>query len=107
MRLDFNKIIGYFIYRNDRFLFIKLARDWKVMLLIFFVIFVLVTAAGVYIFWGFQKDSFVKKDDFAGEEKGLIILKKEQLNSVLGELKRREENFTKNLNAPSVQDPSL
>ncbi len=88
-KLDLNRIIGYFIYRDEQFTVIKLLRDWKIIFSCFSVFLIAVLLAEGYIFWEYQKEY----QKIALVEENLPILKRESFNLILEELKKREEKF--------------
>ena len=107
-KLDLNKIIGYFINRNDRFIAIKTERDWKAIIICFWIVWVVVFGASGYVFWKFQTIIlFENKIDIKKEEQ-IFILKRALLNSALEDLDEKEKRFNENLiNPPQIQDPSV
>lgn len=113
IKLDFNKIIGYFIYRNERFLAIKSERDWKALIVCFLVILLVILVAGGYLFWKIQFSeqsasiSFENEIELMKEEKS-FILKRDLLDLFLNEITEKEKRFNENLiNPPVIKDPSI
>jgi len=111
IKLDLKKIIGYFIYRNDRFAAIKLWRDWRVMILGFFVLLTVVFLISGYLFWKIKIDSSLGGiDDLANGNGKVLTLKKQSLDRVAKELKEKEKifnDFLSSSSTPFIRDPSI
>lgn len=113
IHLDFNRIIGYFINRDERFLAIKSERDWRVLIVCYFVVLFVVLTMGGYLFWKIQFSdpltslSFESEIEFTKEEES-FVLKKDLLESLLNEMSEKGKNFSENLEKPpAIEDPSL
>ncbi|MEW5907814.1 MAG: hypothetical protein AB1643_01380 [Patescibacteria group bacterium] len=107
-KLDFNRIIGYFIYRNDRFTEIKLIRDWKILLSFFLISLTVCFGIGAYVFWQYYSkvESGIKVN--LNYENKTIIFKKESLTKLMEDLSERKKIFDNTIsNPPSIKDPSL
>lgn len=113
IHLDFYRIIGYFINRNERFLAVKSERDWKTLIACYSVVLFVIMAMGGYLFWKIQfgdpltSSSLESEIEFIKEEES-FVLKKDLLESLLNEMAEKEKNFSENLkNPPAIKDPSL
>lgn len=111
-KLDFNKIIGYFINRGDRFFARKAERDWRVMFVCFFTVLMVVLAMSGFFFWKIQTaqtEPLLKDDwDIGKEEDRAFVIKRDLLKSILDEIEKKKEKYNEVLTAPpSIQDPSL
>lgn len=107
-KLDFNKIIGYFINRNEKFLQIKVERDWGAIVAGFFSVLILISAFVIYLYWNLNYGSYSIDDELINNDKNSLQLKKTLLRSTIDDLNAREKGFEENLKAvPDIQDPSI
>ncbi len=113
IHLDFYRIIGYFINRDERFLAVKSQRDWKVLIACYSVVLSVILAMGGYLFWKIQfgdplaPSSFESEIEFIKEEES-SVLKKDLLESLLDGMAEKEKKFSENLkNPPAIKDPSF
>jgi hypothetical protein len=111
IKLDFKKIMVYFIYRNDRFATIRLWRDWRALVLVFSVLLIAVLFVNGYLFWKYKFGSFVVGSEVqtAGDERALI-LKKQSLERAVSDLEKKEKAFSEYLSStstPLIKDPSI
>lgn len=108
-KLDFNKIIGYFINRGDRFFARKAERDWRVMFVCFFTVLIVVLVMSGFFFWKIQTEPLLKDDwDIGKEGDQMLVIKKDLLKSILDEIEKKERKYNEVLKTPpSIQDPSL
>ncbi|MBU2219257.1 hypothetical protein KJ750_00540 [Patescibacteria group bacterium] len=108
-KLDFNKIIGYFINRGNRFFARKAERDWRIMFVCFLAILIVVLVTSEFLFWKIQTELLLKDDlDIGKEGDQTLVIKKDLLKSILDEIEKKKEKYNEVLTIPpSIQDPSL
>lgn len=105
-KLDFNKLIGYFINRSDRFVVIRNNRDWTILVYCFLIILLIVLIGSGYVFWSFQYKNLTEND--IQDNEVILAIKKTVLNSALENLEKKEKLYEEILKIqPLIQDPSI
>lgn len=108
IKLDFKKIIGYFICCNEKFFELKILRDWKALLFSFFVFLIIVFFLAGYFYWDYQQElnsGFTKNIQYPTKT---TTLNKESLKTIFYGIERREKLFNENLeHIIEIKDPSL
>lgn len=103
-KFDFKTIISYFNPRRIDNLPVNPYRDWKVILISFFLLLVVILGADAVILWKSLK---------ATEEKVVIkehlppMIDKNSLKNAVSEIKNKEEQFRKGASVSEIKDPSL
>ncbi len=101
---DFKKIINYFKRNGLEEKRVMLSRDWKIIVVAFVFILIIVFFVDGYVFWKYQVEPYKMIE--LGENKDEVI-NKNSLKKVLDEIERREKKFNENILAPGIADPSL
>jgi uncharacterized membrane protein len=108
-KLDFRKITGYFIHSDERFVSVKLWRDWKIMIVGFLIFLAVAIIIDGYVFWKYKFNSpFSDLSGMAVEGK-VLIFKKQTLDRVIGVINEKEKTFNEvfSTTTPLIKDPSL
>jgi len=107
MKVDLNKIIGYFNYNREQGVSIKVLRDWGILLGCSVVLFVLFLVADGYVFWKYEKEMDKGLDLSSTQNAGATVINQELLENILSEMERKKQEFESNLSRPKITDPSL
>lgn len=96
--IKFRKITNYF--EKD----INVLKNWKIVLLWFAAILIIVLLIDNYLFWKYQREAFQPVD--LGDT-GFVTINRTSLQNVIDWLNIKEGKFNEDLNAPKIKDPSL
>ena len=102
-KFDFKKIIGYFNLDSEMGKEIRIFRDWKIILICFFLFLAVVFLANFYILRESQKDLY---NNFVPEGKVLTI-QRNSIKEIIEEISKRESKSNDALIMPAPNDPSL
>jgi hypothetical protein len=84
---------------------IKAFRDWKIVLLGFVVLLVVVLSVDAYVFLKYQKE-LAQPAVSAGQVK-FVTIDRTALQKAIDWLNIKEKKFNENLVAPKINDPSI
>ncbi|MFA5936389.1 MAG: hypothetical protein WC822_00760 [Candidatus Paceibacterota bacterium] len=77
---------------------------WQYILLVTFILIILASIFGLYIFWGINNESTLPVSNVGEQE----AIKKERIDKVLEYFQEREKKSLEIINSPSpIVDPSL
>ena len=108
-KLDFKKITGYFIHSDERFVKVKLWRDWKIVIVCFLIFLAVAIIVDGYIFFEYKFNSPFNNLDGIAVDGKVLIFKKQTLNRVVGIIDEKEKTFNDvfSTSTPLIKDPSL
>lgn len=108
-KLDFKKITGYFIHSDERFVSIKLWRDWKIVIIAILAFLVAAVVVDGYIFFEYKLNSPFDNLSGAVADGKVLVFKRQTLERVAGVIAEKEKTFndTFSTSTPLIKDPSL